>query len=659
MSGPIARRDWFSAGELAQLALPGLSAAKRKINERAAAEGWALRTGPGGEALARLRTGRGGGTEYHVSLLPAAARDDLVRRGLTAPDGDRPDRAQDDGAGLWAWFGRQPRAIAEEAERRLAAVQAIEALETAGHTRTVAITTVSKGLAINPSTLWRWLDLAADCQPADRLPRLAPRRMGGGTPAEIDPDIWQLFKSDWLRPEKPTLSSCYRRIAAAAAQRGATIPHLKAFQRRLEREVPAAVITARRSGSEAVRQMLPPQIRSVASLSAMELVNIDGHRWDVFVRWPARAGQPARIARPVMVALQDVYSRKILAWRVAETESAVLTRLAFADLFGSWGIPQAVLLDNGRAFASKWITGGAPTRFRFKIRDDEPLGLLTQLNIRNHWATPYRGQSKPIERAFRDFCDAISRHPAFAGAWTGNSVEAKPENYQSKAVDLDVFLKIVGMGIAEHNARPGRRTETAGGRSFDETFAASYATAGVGRATAEQLRMALLAADRVRADRRTGAITFLGNRYWSDALSRVAGQLLTIRFDPENLHSEIHVEDARGQFVATVPIWEATGFLDAEAARRRARMEADHRRRTRELVELEQLLSADQVAALLPAHADETPAPSPGAIRPVRVRGSAAVAAAAVETPAGEPGATPSPFIDRFAGAVTRLRLVE
>lgn len=30
---------------------------------------------------------------------------------------------------------------------------------------------------------------------------------------------------------------------------------------------------------------------------------------------------------------------------------------------------------NRRAFADKRIVGGAPSRFRFKIRDEEPIGL--------------------------------------------------------------------------------------------------------------------------------------------------------------------------------------------------------------------------------------------------------------------------------------------
>jgi putative transposase len=220
----------------------------------------------------------------------------------------------------------------------------------------------------------------------------------------------------------------------------------------------------------------------------------------------------------MMVAIQDVYSRKMLAWRIGETESAVLTRLAFADLFAKWGIPAGCLLDNGRAFASKWITGGAKTRFRFKIREEEPTGILTALGIRIHWAQPYRGQSKPIERAFRDLCDTIARHPALAGAYTGNHIDAKPENYGSRAVPIDVFAELVERGIAAHNARPAgaprrRRAEL-------RRRLRSLLRAPSGRQSEpEQLRLALLAADEVSADRQSGAITLFGNRYWSPELS--------------------------------------------------------------------------------------------------------------------------------------------
>src|SRR5690606_21666117 len=108
------------------------------------------------------------------------------------------------------------------------------------------------------------------------------------------------------------------------------------------------IVTLRRKGEEALRRSIPSQRRRVEDLHALECVNIDGHKFDVFVT-PPRGGNPIR---PVMVAIQDVRSSRVLAWRVGETESAALARLAFADLFRDYGIPKHAVLDNGRGFAS-------------------------------------------------------------------------------------------------------------------------------------------------------------------------------------------------------------------------------------------------------------------------------------------------------------------
>src|SRR5690606_36743207 len=121
-------------------------------------------------------------------------------------------------------------------------------------------------------------------------------------------------------------------------------------------------------------------------------------------------------------------------------------------------------------------------------------GLFTALGCEIHWATPYAGQSKPIERAFRDMCDAIAKDPRFAGAWTGNRPDAKPENYASKAVPFETFLAVVAEGIEEHNLRQGRRSAVAWGRSFAEVFAESYEKAPIRKATEAQRRLWLMGA---------------------------------------------------------------------------------------------------------------------------------------------------------------------
>lgn len=626
VSEPLSRKGWFSAAELAQLRLPCLPTTAYRVTVAAQKEGWP----------SRARAASGGGREYPVSALPFSARIELVRRGLAAdgpPDTD----------------GLEPRVA--EGLRRARVLEMVERFRRAVGTTDWAVRLAAEQSGMSSATIWRWWQMVRAVAREDWPETLAPRRRGpssGTSAAEMPEQAWELYKSDWLRLSRPTHASCYRRVRLWAEAEGVAIPGPATFRRRLAREVPREVVIAMREGREALREALPAQERTIAALEAMSLVNVDGHRWDVFVAWP-----DGRVIRPVMVTIQDVYSRKILAWRIGDTESAVLTRLAFADLFRDWGVPDAVLLDNGRAFASKWITGGAPTRYRFKVRPEEPLGLLTQLGIRNHWATPYRGQSKPVERAFRDFCDAIAKHPAFEGAWTGNRPDAKPENYASRAVPLSVFEKVVAAGIAEHNSRPGRRTEAAAGRSFDAAFAASYERAQVRKASGETMRRALLAAERVRADRRTGEIRFLGNRYWRAECGQLAGQLLTIRFDPQNLHGGIHLYDAGGRYLFAVPVWEAAGFLDADAARARARLEADFRRTTKRLIELENLLSPAELAARLPDHPDEIERPRARVVRPVRLlRGGADPVP---EDPEERPETA---FVDRFAGAVSRLRLV-
>jgi putative transposase len=631
----VGGKTWWTAAELAEQKLPGLSTAKRKINELAQSERWALRTDASGLPLARPRIGRGGrALEYHLSVLPPSASAELVRRGLTERGdvmppvcGDTPTAANDETisserARLWDWYDQQSDTVKAEAQARLKTIGGIEALEATGLTRTAAVNAMGVQVDAKPSTLWAWLKLVSGVEVADRLPVLAPRRKGGGREAGVDAEAWRVFLSDYLRPERPTLASCYDRVKREyCAPRGLKLPHPKTLARRLEREVDPRVVISRREGADALRATLPHQSRSVADLHALECVNIDGHRWDVFVKWP-----DGHIARPMMVAIQDVYSRKILAWRIGETESAVLTRLAFADLFKSYGIPKTCLLDNGRAFASKWITGGTANRFRFKIREEEPTGILTALGVQVRWALPFRGSSKPIERAFRDLCDTVAKHPAFAGAYTGNRPDAKPENYGSKAVPLETFRAIATAGIEAHNARPGRRTEACRDRlSFDDAFAASYAVAPIGKATPEQLRLALLAADQVSTDRKSGEIKLFGNRYWSPAMSALAGRKVVVRFDPDHLHQSMFVYGLDGRFLAEAGLVEATGFLDAEGAKRRAKQEGELRKATRRAVDLQQLHNAEDLAALV-ASIDNAPdpVPSPTVVRPVRMRGNAA-----------------------------------
>lgn len=619
-------REWFTAAELADLALPGLPADKRSLNRKAQAERWSMRQDTCGSPLVRPRAGRGGGVEFHVSLLPGASRLELAKRGITQAQPILQEVETDRGG--WRWYDAQSATVKAEAERRLQIVGELELLLEAGMTKTAAAADISDRHDVASSTVWGWLKLIKGTARQDRLPALAPRRQGGGAEAEIDPFLWSVFKSDYLRLSQATLTSVYARVAAIANERGLSIASERTFRRRLEREIDPGVLLLRRKGEEALRRSIPAQRRTVDHLHAMECVNIDGHKFDVFVKHP-ETGKPIR---PMMVAIQDIHSRKMLAWRLAVSENSATVRLAFADLFKRYGIPKACLLDNGRGFASKWITGGAKSRYRFKVKDEDPTGLLTGLGIKIHWALPYRGQSKPIERAFRDLCDTVAKHPAMEGAYTGNSPMAKPENYGSKAIGWDEFVAHVERGINAHNARLGRKGAACRGRSFDEVFAESYATAPIGKATEEHLRLALLTGEQKLVNRQTGEVQLFGNRYWSPECGRLHGQRVTVRFDPERLHSDIHLYGLDGRYLCSAQLIADTGFLDVEGAKATAKRLKDHRRRIRDAAESEQLLAAEEVAALQ-ADIARSELPEPTIVRPVRHRGQTAAALKAVAVP--------------------------
>lgn len=607
-------REWFSASELESFAVPALGD-KRAINRRAQEERWTARTGAGGALLVRPRKGRGGGVEFHVSLLPPAARLELAKRGIT---GERPAPvAANSDVGGWRWFDGQTDAVKAVAAHRLAIVSEVELLVSSAMTVTAAIADVGARQGVSPATIASWRAMVKGVAAKDRLPALAPHRKGGGAKAEIDPALWTIYKSDATRKSAPTLTSCYDRTAAIAAERGLSVPCERTFRRRLEAELDPRIFKLLREGEEAFRRSIPAERRTIDHLHAMEVVNIDGHKFDVRVI-PQGGGKPIR---PIMVAIQDVRSSKIVGWCLDEAETTASARLAIAHMIRDYGIPKRMTSDNGRAFTSKALSGGNKTRFRGKILDSDPTGLLVALGVDINWAIPGRGQSKPIERAFRDLADTISRGPECEGAYTGPNPMAKPDNYETRAVPWAEFHEIVARGVRRHNAKLGRTGRDYRGRSFDQVFADTFVE--IGKATPEHLRMALLAAEQKRVNKQTGEVELYGNRYWDEQCGQLHGQMVTVRFDPDNLHSEVHLYDQQGRFLLTAQLIADSQWGDVAGAKATAKRVADARRKVREGAEAEQMLVAGELAAL---QADATPIalPEPAAIRPHRHRGQVA-----------------------------------
>jgi putative transposase len=509
----------------------------------------------------------------------------------------------------WQRYEAVKQPLKDTAARRMRALHAVAALQCAGtrlmQAREIVAAQMQRdGLrGASAANIARWQEAVDGAHGSDLLALLVPHYAGRTATASIEPAAWDLFKGDWLRLEAPSATSCYDRLQRIASVKPgwSPLPSLITFMRRIARELPRHVRVLARQGEEALMRTYPAQERDRSGFAALEAVNSDGHRWDFNVKFP-----DGTEGRPSILGWQDLYSGKLLAYRLCDHESSDAVRLSLADLVRRYGVPKHAWLDNGRAFASKWMTGGVANRYRFKVREEDPVGLIVALNIEVHWVTPYHGQAKPIERAWRDFCDRIAKHPAFAGAYVGNSPVNKPANYGSRVIGWDEFVRVVGEEIAAHNARIGRRSKTCAGRSFDETFNASYEHSIVRKVTEEQLRPLLLAAEAVTANPLDGSVRLAGNRYWIEALSAYAGRKVVLRVDPQHLHGSAHVYTLDNTYIAEAPCVARVGFADLQAARETARGKQQYRRASKDMLKAERLIDAARVVEQLPPPPPET-----------------------------------------------------
>ena len=577
----------------------------------------------------------GKGYEYHISSLPKETQRALNIRAAKTKVKEELDQGiiaqtkpEADSEALWKRLEQVPQTMQDRAKFKLKILVEFFELRNSGLTSKEAEAQIRADHGITRATLHRWKQCVKEAPKSDWLPLLIEGYQGNKTLSEITPEAWEFFKADYLRLEKPTAADCYRRLATAASAHGWTIPSQRTMVTWTKKRIPATTRVALRDGELELIKRYPALDRTVKDLHALAWINGDGYQHNVFVLWP-----DGDIERPKTWFWQDIYSRKILGYRVDVTEHTDQIRLSFGDVVEQYGIPNDVTIDNTRAAANKWMTGGVKTRYRFKVKEDDPIGLFPQLGVKVHWTSVNlgkgHGQAKPVERAFGvgGLGEWIDKHPAFAGAWTGNNPNAKPENYASRAVPLDTFLAHLNAGIIEWNAREGRRTEICNEvGSFDQAFNDSYRQSVIRKATEEQRRLWLLAAESVGVSKDgtftmdAGAKTGEGrNRYFAPELQAIGEERgkIVVRFDPQSLHDSVHCYTLKGMYLGQAVLWEAAGFGDTETAR----VYNKHRR---------QFIKAQKIAAKAERQMDEADmlarlprpqlpdAPMPGASRMVR-----------------------------------------
>lgn len=573
MPDMVPEKLWWTASEIAAAQLDDLPVTRQGVEAVAKQMEW--RATP----LARQRSGKGGGWEYSWELFPIFAKRQLLRDVQAAPV---PAPAAAARSSVWEWFDRQSDAIKADARKRLEIVQRVEAYTVAsGCKKSTAVSIVARDHGVSDKTLWNYMSMVSGVPRHDWLAYLAKRY--GAAPkrrsrVKIDPEFMARFKADYLRLSAPGIAACYRRTKEWFEANGMSdaVPPEWLLRRRYAGSVSTFVETLMREGEDALKARYPAQTRDRSSLGALEWVNTDFHKWDVFVEWPLEHGErQPYIGRPQMVAFQDLASNMILSWRIDRSPNSATVAAAAGDMIRDYGIPEHVLFDNGRENAAKLISGGAKTRYRFRVKKDDIPGLFTLIGSQIHWALPYSGQSKQVERAFRDYAHDVAKHPSFDGAYTGHTTSDKPADYGQRAVPLATFLEVVTMSIHAWNAREDRRSEVAYGRSYQAVFEEKYAATPIRKATAEQQRLWLMGAERIQTNRKTGVVRFRRNEYFAPWMADIAGERVVLRFDPTDFWAGVHVYEEDGAYLGHAPCKAKVGYADIAEARAHAKARRD------------------------------------------------------------------------------------
>ncbi|WP_075321677.1 transposase domain-containing protein [Histophilus somni] len=613
---------WIELKEI--LGVGGLPTTVQGITKKAKLENWERR---------RKEGVKGNIFEYAFTSLPQAVQAEYLLKNTSK---DNPATTQ--GVAnknylpevIWAAYEKATEKQRQEAQAKLPALHKLADLLAVNIKIRDALNMVAEEQNVPVGSLKRWYYKVKNFERSDWLPLLIAKydNKRPAAIAEFTPEAWESFKADYFRLERPQFGSCYERLKRSAKEQGWVIPSMTSIKRRIEREIPRIQQTYLRGGEEALARLYPSMKRSVEGLQALEWINGDGYQHNVFVEW-----HNGEIVRPKTWIWQDIRTRKILAYRVDLSENSDTIRLSLMDLIYKYGIPENLTIDNTRAAANKWMTGGVKNRYRFKVKEDEVMGIIPLLGIELHWTSIQFGkgwgQAKPIERAFSHggLGELVDKHPLLAGFYTGSSPKDKPANYNDgkSGAKYEDFILALEDGIRAFNEREGRDTEICQGvYSFSQVFERDYAKATVRKASLEQMRLLMLMSEAVTLTQQGtftleagGKVHGSKNEYTSLELIGSRYKKVVVKFDPQDLHNKVWVYSLDGIFLAEALCTKALAFGDKAAGREHDKARKQFVKAQKAAAKAQLKMDAQTAARYLPEFEEET-LPSPSIIQLVQ-----------------------------------------
>ncbi|MBT9485817.1 MAG: DDE-type integrase/transposase/recombinase [Myxococcales bacterium] len=453
-----------------------------------------------------------------------------------------------------AWLPAAPEATVDLSAERVAAVSAwkrwlegspepaVDATATF-----IALWNAEPGqLHISAASLYRWRKAIDE---ADRDTLTAPLP---GTPTEWPAGLWDEFRKEWLRPQKPAIAQSRRNAIRALKLDESKCPSLRTFQRRVDEEIQTAERVFLREGRKAfVDTVAPYVVRDWGMVGANGVWFGDHHQFDFVVAHP----EDGRPMRPWLTAWMDGRSRKLVGWVLTAQPNSTTVLAAFIRGVRLHGCPAETYIDNGKDYRNRQLFGGRPkkgelTTFKAGLDETVAKSMAELLEITVHFALPYNAKAKPIERFFGTLAGDFSKDfPTYCGR---NPVE-RPELQPATVRKLHAAGKLPTFADVEealtdylendYHVRPHAGESGMDGRSPAAVFAAEL----VEKRTVPEHLLAVVAMPAGRPVRVTrGGLVRMDNvQYFANELfAGHVGRDVTLRRDLADTNA-VHVYEGQ------------------------------------------------------------------------------------------------------------------
>lgn len=373
---------------------------------------------------------------------------------------------------------------------------------------------------------------------------------------------FEYFKKLYLKEGAPSLRSCWEQTLGYAILKFNAnkdkFPSHMAFKRRMDREIPKQSIYLARYGESAWNRKYSQYIeRDYSNIICGKVWVSDHAQIDVACRMP-----DGSVKFPWVTAWRDYKSGKWLGW-ILQTNHPN-SDLIFQTFYNSaleYGLPEDIIIDNGKDYRSKDFAGGR----KIQVEEQDTTCMLEELNVNVHFALPYNAQTKPIERDFLKIKNWLSKHCV---GYRGGNVVERPEILaeeikNDKIMSFEDFKTLFDNFIVDVFNKHHSNGKNHKGLSPDELFYQEF-TEKVAPSK-DALKLFCMRTSKNFTIGRNGIKdSALGITYWADWMSLKRGIKVYLRRDIKDYADAWVFNALNDEFIGKAKVVKAVAALHAD-----------------------------------------------------------------------------------------------